>query len=253
MKLGDFTELAHAYINRPAYSQDIINAILNYAKLEKDTIRVADIGAGTGKLTKVLLEMGISVDAVEPNEEMRNEGIIYTKDYDVKWSKGSGEETGLESGKYDWVVMASSFHWTDPTKSLPEFNKLLKADGIFTAIWNPRNIQASKFHSEIEKKIYEIAPNLNRVSSGNNKHTKKWENIFVSTGDFKNVIFMEMDHNEKMSPDRYLGAWRSVNDIRAQAGIDRWNKIYSMLESSVKGMKEIPVPYKMRAWTAKKI
>ena len=75
MKLGDFTELAHAYINRPAYSQDIINAILNYAKLEKDTIRVADIGAGTGKLTKVLLEMGISVDAVEPTSSNKNSSV----------------------------------------------------------------------------------------------------------------------------------------------------------------------------------
>jgi len=249
MKLGDFTGLAKAYINRPAYNTKILDAIIGYSNLNKESLKVADIGAGTGKLTKILLEMGLSVDAVEPNSDMFLEGMEFTKSFEVKWHQAPGERTGLQDSTYDWVIMASSFHWTDTNQSLPEFSRILKNNGSFTAIWNPRNIASSEFHTTIENKIYEIAPNIQRVSSGNKKHTKNWNEVIRSTGHFKDVIFMEMDHDEVMSIDRYLGAWRSVNDIRSQAGEKNWEKVFTMIENEVSGLNEISVPYKMRAWT----
>lgn len=255
MKQGDFTELAKSYINRPAYSLQIITAILKYMDYDKQTkFTVADVGAGTGKLTKVLLEMGLNVPfAVEPNDQMREEGINYTSGHPIKWLKGSGEVTNLENNSVNWLTMASSFHWTDPTKSLPEFSRVLKPGGYFTAIWNPRNIGSSKLHTEIEDIIYKISPNIQRVSSGSKSHTKNWDEILTSTGHFKDVILMEVDHTEIMSINRYMGAWRSVNDIRAQAGEEKFNLILKTIEDKIKHMKEITVPYKMRAWTSQKI
>ena len=255
MKQGDFTELAKNYINRPAYSVQIINAMLRYMNYEKEkNFSIADVGAGTGKLTKVLLDMGLYVQfAVEPNDEMRSEGIISTSNYNVRWLKGSGEETGLQSSCINWLTMASSFHWTDPAKSLPEFSRVLKPGGFFTAIWNPRNITSSKLHTEIEDIIYDAAPNIQRVSSGSKSHTKNWEEVLISSGHFKDVIFMEVEHFEIMSIERYMGAWRSVNDIRAQAGEEKFNLILRTIEEKIKDLGEITVPYKMRAWTAQKI
>jgi ubiquinone/menaquinone biosynthesis C-methylase UbiE len=84
--------------------------------LQKPDFKIADIGAGTGKLTKMLLEKGLSVTAVEPNHAMRAEGIKYTDGFDVSWVAGSAEETGLPDGSLDWILMASSFHWTNPEK-----------------------------------------------------------------------------------------------------------------------------------------
>ena len=148
MKQGDFTKLAKEYINRPAYSLMLIESILkviNYSE-KKDSFKVVEVGAGTGKLTKILLELGLDVIAVEPNDAMREEGILYTKDFsNITWLKGSGEDTNVKTNIADWVIMASSFHWTNPDKSLPEFARILKDDGYFTAIWNPRNIKISKF------------------------------------------------------------------------------------------------------------
>jgi ubiquinone/menaquinone biosynthesis C-methylase UbiE len=254
MKQGDFTELAKAYINRPAYSQQIILALLKYIDYDKiQNFKMADVGAGTGKMTKVLLEMGLNVTAVEPNDEMRNEGILYTKDFNIQWLKGNGEETNLSANTFDWVSMASSFHWTDPSRSLPEFNRVLKKGGYFTAIWNPRNIESSPLHMEIEDIIYKKVPSLQRVSSGGKSHTKKWEEVLISTGHFADVIFMEVDHVEKMTIDRYMGAWRSVNDIRAQAGEKLFAEILIEIENKIKHLPLIEVPYKMRAWTARKV
>jgi len=255
MKQGDYTKLAKQYINRPAYCPLLLNTLLNIVGYNnKNTeFKIAEIGAGTGKLTKMLLEKGLTVTAVEPNDSMRAEGVAYTSGFDsVKWLNGRGEDTKLENESVDWVIMASSFHWTNHEKSLPEFARILKKDGFFTAVWNPRNIKISEFHTNIENRIKKIIPELNRVSSGS-QSTKEWEYVLTSTGHFKDCLFIETDFTEKMSRDRYLGAWHSVNDIQVQAGADRWSNIINMIEQETLGMEIIEVPYKMRSWTVKKM
>lgn len=255
MKLGDFSELAKNYINRPAYDKVLLNTILEYMNKSIENIILADIGAGTGKLTKVLAEMGINkIFAVEPNNEMRKEGILYTEEYPyIKWSQGSGEETFLEDNCVDWVTMASSFHWTNPNKSLPEFHRILKTNGFFTIMWNTRDIEASELHQNIENEIQNIVPDLKRVSSGNKSHTKNWDKILLSTGHFEKVNFVETSYTEIMTKERYINAWRSVNDIQAQAGAERFEQILNMIENKIKNLEKVIVPYKMRSWTVQKV
>ena len=132
------------------------------------------------------------------------------------------------------------------------FSRILKNNGYFSAIWNPRNIQISEFHTNIENNIKKIVPELQRVSSGS-QNTKQWEYVLVSTGNFKDCIFMETDHMEIMSKDRYMGVWHSVNDIQAQAGDERWQEIIKMIEYEIKNLDSIEVPYKIKVWTAKKV
>ena len=257
MQQGDFTKVAKHYHNRPAYSEILLEKLVRCVNDKNKSLcdlQVVEVGAGTGKLTKMLSDMGMKVLAVEPNDNMREEGMKYTQNTIIKWQKGSGEDTGVESNFADWVIMASSFHWTDPKKSLPEFARILNNRGggsYFTAIWNPRNIIEGSVFDEIEKEIKDIIPELNRVSSGK-QNTKKWEEILISTGDFVDCFFMECDYEEVMSKERYLGAWESVNDIQAQAGQERWEKILSMIEGKVGHLNEIVIPYKIRAWTARR-
>ncbi len=140
MKQGDFTKVAKHYHNRPAYSEmlleKLVRCINDDNKATKD-LKVVEVGAGTGKLTRMLWDFGMQVLAVEPNDNMREEGIKYTKETNIKWQKGSGEATGVESNFADWVIMASSFHWTDPKKSLPEFARILKTGMGGGAILQP--------------------------------------------------------------------------------------------------------------------
>lgn len=257
MKQGNFDSLAKYYINRPAYDKEFLSEILEKIGFEhnknKKKFIVADIGAGTGKLTKILSELCLKVIAVEPSKKMLYEGMKYTKGLKIKWKEGSGEHSGLKNNSVNWVIMASSFHWTDPELSLPEFNRILKDGGYFTAIWNPRNVEKSKLETKIEKIIYKIAPDIKRVSSGSKKYTKDWNKIIISTGHFKNVMFMEADYLEVMSKERYLGIWRSVNDIRTQLGEEKFSELLKLIKKEISNMEEIVVPYKMRAWTAQKV
>lgn len=61
---------------------------------------------------------------------------------------------------------------------------------------------------------------------------------------------MECEHEEVMTKERYMNIWRSVNDIRVQAGEDRFERILHKIENIIKSEEQIVVPYKSRAWTA---
>lgn len=75
MKQGDFSEVAKFYHNRPAYNYELIKNILKCANF-KDDFCIAEVGAGTGKLTAILKELApkAKIVAVEPNDEMRDIG-----------------------------------------------------------------------------------------------------------------------------------------------------------------------------------
>src|SRR5579862_1648424 len=90
----DYTEHASHYDKRADYSSDAIEDLLKAIDCSPSR-PVADIGAGTGKLTKELLKHGLSVKSVEPNEAMRAIGVQNTKGKSAAWSIGTGEATGL--------------------------------------------------------------------------------------------------------------------------------------------------------------
>lgn len=250
MKLGDFTNLAKNYINRPGYSLDVLRMIGRNAGMDRRDFLVADVGAGTGKLTENLSQLGLTGCAVEPNDAMRAEGMkAFADNRSFIWSKGTAEHTGLPGRSFDWVLMGSSFHWANTREALEEFHRILKPGGFFTAIWNPRNIEGNELHEKIEAMIALEVPGLKRVSSGAKNNIGDIEAKLLSTDYFSNLIFVEADYKVAMSKERYVGAWRSVNDIQAQAGAEKFEKIIKNIEEIIEPYPEIVVPYKSRAWT----
>ncbi len=203
MDLGDFTKLAKDYINRPGYSLDVLRVIGRNAGMDRRDFKVADVGAGTGKLTENLYELGLTGCAVEPNDAMREEGKKLFKDNSsFIWLEGAAEHTGLSDSSFDWVLMGSSFHWANTEQALEEFHRILKPGGYFTAIWNPRNIEGNELHEEIEAMIADEIPNLKRVSSGGKKNIGDIEGKLLSTKYFSNLFFVEAEHSVVMTKER---------------------------------------------------
>lgn len=201
MELGDFTKLAKNYINWPGYSLNVLRVIGRYAGMDGRDFRVADAGAGTGKLTENLREIGLTGCAVEPNEAMHAEGMkIFASDASFIWFEGSAEHTGLAGNSFDWVLMGSSFHWTNMEEALTEFHRIVKPGGYFTAIWNPKHIEGNELHEKIEAMIADEIPGLKRVSSGGRKNIGDIEKKLLSTKYFVNLFF-EADHEVVMSKE----------------------------------------------------
>jgi SAM-dependent methyltransferase len=168
MKHGDFTGLAGDYAKfRAGYAPQVATAILSYVGRDAASIDAADIGAGTGIWTRTLAARGLhSVVAVEPNDDMRGQGIETSRGTDIVWHKGSAEATGLPDGSADLVSMASSFHWADFDKACDEFHRILRPGGVFVALWNRRFIEPNPLLVEIEAEITRLKPDIRRVSSG---------------------------------------------------------------------------------------
>jgi SAM-dependent methyltransferase len=255
MKHGDFTGLAGDYAKfRPGYAPQVATAILSYVGREEASIDAADVGAGTGIWTRMLAARGLhSVVAVEPNDDMRAQGIETSRGSEIVWHKGSAEATGLPDRSADLVSMASSLHWADFDQACIEFHRILRPGGVFVALWNPRLIEANPLLVEIEAQIARLKPDIRRVSSGRSGITERLTDMLSARPQFTDVLYLEGRHSLRQTPSEYLGAWRSVNDLQVQLGRELFRKFLDLTEQRIAGLAEIETTYLTRAWVARRL
>jgi len=254
LKAGDFTGLATDYSrHRPNYCPSALKALLGLLNKPVGEVDFADAGAGTGIWTRMVHAMGVkSVTAIEPNADMRSKGITDTRDTNIRWLAGSAEKTSLSDSSCDWLTMASSFHWTDFDLATREFHRVIQPGGRFTALWNPRLIEVNPLLVEIEAYLNALRPNLKRVSSGRSGITETLTDKLWASPWFDDVVYLEGRHVIEMSPERYLGAWRSVNDLRVQLGSGAFDSFLGFVEQRIGGLTGIEATYLTRAWSARR-
>ena len=215
-------------------------------------LSVADIGAGTGNLSIMLLERGCEVVAVEPNDAMREIGQERTKDsrymHHIQWKCAGGLDTGLESHAYDWVTFGSSFNVLDRDKALIETHRILKKGGLFSCMWNHRDLN-DPIQEIAEEVILSIIPHYTR---GVRRESQR-EKIEQHKDLFEHIIYIEEDFTFHQSIESYIRAWRSVKnpywDLETQEGEELFEKIAYSLRHSLPS--EFGIKYTTRAWSAR--
>lgn len=96
--------------------------------------RVADIGAGTGKLTTTLVERGLDVVAVDPSVDMLAQ--LSRRLPSVDTHIGTGEDTGLATASVALATFAQSWHWVDDVAGAAELARVLTPGGTVAMVWN---------------------------------------------------------------------------------------------------------------------
>ncbi|MFC5382562.1 class I SAM-dependent methyltransferase [Aquipuribacter nitratireducens] len=119
--------------------------------------RVVDVGAGTGKWTRVVRDLGHDVVAVEPDPGMRARlaGVLP----DVEVLAGAGEALPLPDGSVDAVTFAQSWHWVDPDAGTAEVARVLRPDGRLVLVWNRRDPEAP-FTRAVATTVADVEPGL---------------------------------------------------------------------------------------------
>jgi SAM-dependent methyltransferase len=254
IKHGNFDALAGDYAQyRPGYAPSIVPAVLSLVGRPAREVDAVDMGAGTGIWTRLLAAQGLrSVTAVEPSDEMRRHGLLSAPQDKIVWRRGTAEDTGLPSHAYDFVSMASSFHWTDFDRACAEFQRILRPGGRFVALWNPRMIELNPLLVEIEQEITRLNPEVKRVSSGRSGLTDRLTDMLWAKPGFEDVVYLEARHVARQTAEQYLGAWRSVNDLRVQLGPDLFTRFLDFVERKTAGLGEIETTYLTRAWAARR-
>jgi len=253
MKHGDFTGLASDYSHyRPDYAPAILRATLGLVRKSVSEIDAVDVGAGTGIWTRMVGDSGVkSVTAIEPNDDMRGQGKNHPGNKNIAWNCGSGEATGLPSGSADLLSMASSFHWVDFDKGIAEFDRVLRPNGCFVALWNPRLIEENPLLVEIEAHLATLkGGEIKRVSSGRSEFTETLSERLEACDRFSEVVYLESKHIIPFTNERYMGAWRSVNDLRVQLGAENFSQFLKWVERRIEGISAIDATYLTRAWVA---
>lgn len=141
MNEDKFTGKANTYTKyRPSYPDDLIKYLYSQVGLKKDSV-IADIGSGTGILTRLLLLQNSFVYGVEPNEDMRKTAEDRLSEYKNFISvNASAENTGLSDLSIDFITVAQAFHWFDRQKFRIECKRILKEKGKVILVWNSRDV-----------------------------------------------------------------------------------------------------------------
>ncbi|KDP90317.1 MULTISPECIES: class I SAM-dependent methyltransferase [Clavibacter] len=114
---------------RPAYPDEAVAWML-----PAGARRVVDLGAGTGKLTRLLADRGLDVTAVEPDDRMR--AVLADRLPGVTAVRGSGEAIPVGDGEEDAVLVAQAWHWMDAGEAAREAARVLRPGGRLGIVWN---------------------------------------------------------------------------------------------------------------------
>ncbi|MBL0746252.1 class I SAM-dependent methyltransferase [Nocardioides baculatus] len=128
-----FGTVAEAYDRgRPAYPEEAVAWLTGgEAKV------VLELGAGTGKLTRQLVDAGHAVFATDPDEAMLE--VLRERVPEVSAKVATAEEIPANDRSVDVVVVAQAFHWFDHEVALPEIARILKPGGHVALMWNSRD------------------------------------------------------------------------------------------------------------------
>jgi SAM-dependent methyltransferase len=219
---------------RPGYPADSADWLIPAGASD-----AADIGAGTGNFTALLVERGPAVSAVDPSTDMLDQlrrtfpGVIALE--------GTAEATGLADGAFDVVSVAQAWHWCDPRLASTELARILRPGGVLGLIWNQLDTSVPWVHrlsrimhaGDVHKP--DFRPAVGPEFAGLESHLTRWEDP-VTTVDIVELA---------KSRSYYLAAGESTR-AKVRANLDWY--LHEHLAHS--GGEVIGLPYLTQTWRA---
>lgn len=177
-----FGRVAGVYeAGRPEYPAEAVAWMLQPVASHEHVVRVADVGAGTGKLTRALVRTGAEVVAIDPDPAMLE--ALRDAVPGVPTFVGTGERLPLPDAGLDAVVFGQAWHWVDPAAASAEVGRTLRAGGVLGLIWNVRDesvdwvacMTAIMHGSSAEVMLAEGAPPVEAPFGDVEEHVSRWK------------------------------------------------------------------------------
>jgi SAM-dependent methyltransferase len=152
---------------RPSYPPEALRAIRAAFGVEPPAV-VADVGAGTGIFSSLLLAEGFGVVAVEPNLAMR-EAATKALSGHARFSivPGTAEHTGLADASVSLVTAAQAFHWFDAPRARAELLRISRPPHPVALLWNKRGVDETPFLRAYEALLLRVSDDYGRVRHEN--------------------------------------------------------------------------------------
>jgi len=243
-----FTDVADDYERgRPGYSPEVVDAIRRALDLA-DGARVADVGAGTGKLTRALAAGGFDVVAVEPLAGLRDR--LRAELPGIEALDGTAEALPLADASDDAVVCADAFHWFDGPRAVAELARVIRPGGGLALLWNLEGEwdDPPPWQPELQALVEGIRPEHPSFTGDQGR------GAVVDSPAFGELALTEVRRVHETDPERLLAQIASMSYVgglpparrddvlrRAEAILDRH------------GAGEVAVPLRTTIWTTRRL
>jgi SAM-dependent methyltransferase len=192
-----FARASDAYERgRPGFADEVVGFLRHELRLGPG-VRLLELGAGTGKLTRLLAPLGPQILVVEPVEEM----LARLREHVPQAQRvgGTAEAVELPGGSVDAIVAAQAFHWFDAPVALREMHRVLRPDGRVGLVWNRRD--------ESEDWVAQLSALFEPLRSGTPGYAQgRWRAPFDDT-----TLFTPLEHHR----------FRFVQELTAEGVVDR--------------------------------
>lgn len=175
-----FSDRVANYVKyRPDYPARIYAYLLEEAALKPGAV-IADLGSGTGLLSKLFLSREHRVYAIEPNAEMRRAGEeLLANEENFVSLEGRTEKIPLPDDSVDFVTAGQAFHWFDAAQSRQEVARILRPTGQAALIWNNWSGKLSPFLKGYEELLRKFGTDFKKVSRQSSRAEENLRTFFA--------------------------------------------------------------------------
>lgn len=201
-----FEAAAAAYeAARPGYPDEALALLRDEVGIQPGC-RVLDLAAGTGKLTRRLVELEADLVAVEPVTAMRTQLQAVLPDVEVL--DGMGEAIPVPDASVEVVTVAQAFHWFDAPAALEEIARVLRPGGRLALLWNERDERVA-WVDEMSRIIHWHERTVSRY-----QHVD-WAAIVAAPGRFTPLQERTVEWVQPMTRELLADRVRSISYIAA--------------------------------------
>jgi ubiquinone/menaquinone biosynthesis C-methylase UbiE len=190
---------------RPSYPAEAIEFLVQKLGVGRG-VRVLDLAAGTGKLTRQLVPTGAELIAVEPVAGMRRKLVEALPA--VEALAGTAEALPLSDASVDFVFCGQAFHWFDGDRALAEIHRVLRPGGGLALVWNVRDETV-----EWERRLTELIKRYE--SNAPRKRWGRWREAFERTELFTPLERRDFVHTQEGDVETMLARVGSISFVSA--------------------------------------
>jgi ubiquinone/menaquinone biosynthesis C-methylase UbiE len=187
---------------RPTYAEDAVDWVAHRLPFG----RVADLAAGTGKLTRQLVGRAAEVVAVEPSDAMR--AVLTSVVPGVEVLAGEAEAIPLPNESVDAVTVGQAFHWFRVGEALGEMHRVLREGGGYALLWNEWDDDA-----ELTCALNEIVRPIHPFWLRSNEERPEWWPLLRESPLFRGFEEREFRHADRVDADIVAARVASVSAL----------------------------------------
>lgn len=210
---ASFADVAGAYERgRPEYAPAVVGALAAELGLTRGD-RVLDLAAGTGKLTRALLDWGLDVTAVEPQGTLRE--VLAESIGAERVCEGLAEEIPLADRVVAAVTVADGFHWFEAEPALAEIRRVLQPGGGLALLATMPDWSGASWADDVGAMMERLRPEHPYFDG------PSWQDAVRAAGGWSEPRQVRVTTSQPARPERMVDYLSSMSWVAAMAAGER--------------------------------